>query len=147
MPKFHKTLRKASRNSQMSRLNLEYWVQFGAPQSKRGKIQGKTTEMMKGLEHLLRGEAEGVGIAQPGKEKAQGIFSISINTRGESAKTPRSFSAQKKSFPNIGNCILSMKVTNAGTGPSPCSSFLLSQKLRKIFTQVQWTLHLWCFAF
>lgn len=35
------------------RSHLEYWAQFGAPQYKRDKIQGKTAEMMKGLEHLL----------------------------------------------------------------------------------------------
>lgn len=50
-----------------------------------------------------------------------------------------------KWFLNIRNCILSMRVTNAGTGLSP--SFLLSQKLRKISAQVQWTPYLWCFAF
>lgn len=40
-------------------------------------MKGKTTEMMKGLEH---GEAEGAGIAQPGEQKAQEISSISLNT-------------------------------------------------------------------
>lgn len=62
------------------RSHLEHWVQFGAPQYKRDKIQGKTTEMMKGLERLLQGEAEGAGIAQPGEEKAREISSVSINT-------------------------------------------------------------------
>lgn len=35
------------------RSHLENWVQFGAPQYKRDKIQGKNTVMMKALEHLL----------------------------------------------------------------------------------------------
>lgn len=35
------------------RSHLEYWVQFGAPQYKRHKMKGKTTEMMKGLGPLL----------------------------------------------------------------------------------------------
>lgn len=59
---------------------------------------------------------------------------------------PGAFLCPPKWFLNIRNCILSMRVTKAGTGHSPCSSFLLSQKLGKISTQVQWTLSLWCFA-
>ncbi|KAK4825515.1 hypothetical protein QYF61_000028, partial [Mycteria americana] len=62
-----------------SERHLECCVQYWAPQDKMGmdlleQVQRKATKFIKGVDHLILGEAERAGIVQPGEGKAHGYI-------------------------------------------------------------------------
>jgi len=67
---------------QISGIDEEAWYQYLPADSDYQstnmelleRVQQRATKMMKGLEHLLRGEAERAETVQPGEEKAWGGF-------------------------------------------------------------------------